>query len=340
VSIRNGIDSYGNSVNIHASSSSGSPCSVCAKFEQLRDGDRPTWQEGSPDGEKYDEIGRTKRVCPECLRAAASRDRKYKAPFSGASSNRDRCYCVSCGRQDGPKRFVPGIGLIPEGWSVRNRDGALFCWGCLGSSQHGSTDYADKNEAFTAASGSQVLYEIVVPRSTDPRRLAEIAAVQDTTLPETKKSKKKETEQKMSEKVKTQLGELGGAMAEGVKFATVDEGGEILVDMVRKLGEGSPLVAILLATEDGRSVAKVGCAVIVHGLATYTTLIPKPELVKKIAIAQITVSSLKLFQPRLKLVRKHLEQLVGIGETMAQLEAGESGALDLGAERPRVARAR
>lgn len=289
--------------------------------------DHPKGQEVSlPQGwvenyTKRDSHGFNQTVCVSCIRTASEKPRAFRAPFTGTAAKNETARCSSCGRCGYTHYFVVDIGLIPQDWTVRTHDGALFCQQCSHGPDSFMTTYADRVTVFRDSDGAISVREPPVPPAYVP-----YLADEPEPIPVTETKGKT-----MNEKMKDQMSELGGALAEGGKLAVIDEGGEIFIDIVREVAKDSPLLQMALETDDGKAVAKLLAAVCLHSVASYSTILPKPHLIKRVAQAQITVSSLKLLQPRLKRLRKHFEKLVGLGEQLAEFDAlpeGDTNPLD------------
>lgn len=298
--------------------------------------------------------GFAKLVCARCVQHAVDKPKRFQYPFSGANKHSLKHHCVSCGSQAYGYRFVNEIGFMPEAWTVRLRDGALFCDHCSTGRDPASrtTYYADKTDVHVDTYGNFNVVE--KPHAEDESRAEDelqfkiyLADKQQTKGSDsdmgTKNTAGVETEELPPSRLRTQVGELGNAFAEGAKLAVVDEGGEIFIDIAKEVGKDSPIVLAMLEHEDGKALAKLIAAISIHSIASHTPMLPKPAFMKKIAEAQITVSSLKLIGPRLHRLRKHFEKLVGLGEQLVALETpaalpeGVESAIDFAAAKQKAA---
>lgn len=117
--------------------------------------------------------------------------------------------------------------------------------------------------------------------------------------------------------IKQQLFDLGDAVMLGTKLAAAKEVGDVLLDIARDLAKDFPVFNQLLETTEGRELAKTLIALAVHSLATHTDFVPKSDLVKQAAEAQLTVSAMTLVGSRLKNLKHYASRLGSIGEQIA-----------------------
>lgn len=117
-------------------------------------------------------------------------------------------------------------------------------------------------------------------------------------------------------KVVKEASVVGQSVELGAKMAVTNQAGEVLLNIAEKLSEDVPAVKLLLATPEGREIAKFMLAMALHATAENTALLPKGDLIAEVCKLQMSVSSYELINPRLALIRGFSEQLAGIGETL------------------------
>jgi len=133
----------------------------------------------------------------------------------------------------------------------------------------------------------------------------------------------------VGKKIKGQAFEIGAAAALGVKLAAVDQAGEVMLDVAKQLSKSVPILADMLESPDGRELAKLLVALMLHSTATYAPgIVPKHEFVKRVAELQMTTATFKLLGPRLGELRQYLQSLASIGEQIAEGEEAHAALQD------------
>lgn len=118
---------------------------------------------------------------------------------------------------------------------------------------------------------------------------------------------------------------LGGAVAEGLAMGAVDQVGETLIGMARKLlPEDNEALNALLNTPHGREVVKLLMAGVVHtGAETGGPLVPGGEYVAAAARSQIKLSTAKLAGQVFATMGTELQALASLGKQIAALPSGD-----------------
>jgi len=123
------------------------------------------------------------------------------------------------------------------------------------------------------------------------------------------------------DKAKGQGAALGSAVMLGGQLVLIDQAGETMLDLARELAKDVPILDVLLTSPDGRELAKLLVAVLLHSGATYAPgMIPKAQFVRRVAELQVTMATVKLATPRLNELRKYALLLASIGEQIAEAE--------------------
>jgi hypothetical protein len=119
-------------------------------------------------------------------------------------------------------------------------------------------------------------------------------------------------------RVKTQAAAIGGAVALGAALAAMDASGDVMLKLAHKLTPQIPSLSILLADPQGRELVKVVMALLVHTACTQTDLVPKKELVARVAELQVTMATMKLLAPHLEVLGEMALDLVKVGEKLPE----------------------
>lgn len=252
---------------------------------------------------------------------------KFDYPWGAASMEGKRCACVHCGTEGAadfqvqayPHRWVPHAFRV-------SADGSLACPVCA----HNGDMFKEPPFTGQDTNGAYYFYrnyEVAVSAdvhgtlSFTHKPLDTVAA--PTTVPVGHSEDQMDTtDHEMSDqveepsKLKSQAKAAGKAVGLGVAMAAVNEGGDIMLDIAKAAAKDNPLIASLLESEDGREVAKFMVALGLQTAATHTNVIPKGQLVARVAEVQLAVSSFKLIGPRLKSMRGYLQALAKIGENL------------------------
>jgi hypothetical protein len=241
-------------------------------------------------------------------------------PWSATSIGRAPCKCVACGIEapaDSQISTYPHR-YVPMGWRWSADTGSVHCSRCDLS----STEFYNLHDAFVTRSADRIAIQTV--EKTVPAQPEEATTDMDKEPMTDSKGHTETATQTLGDKAKGQLHELGEAASLAMKLAAVDEGGDILLDIAKELSEDLPFMEELLKSREGREFAKLTIALALHSACTYSDLIPKSDAVKGIMGLQVTASSFQLIRPRLKVLRKYVEKLAGLGEQydFGALESG------------------
>jgi hypothetical protein len=115
------------------------------------------------------------------------------------------------------------------------------------------------------------------------------------------------------DRLKGQARDVGGAVGLGIQLAAANEAGEVMVDIAKELTSELPAVQVMLEHEDGRELAKLIVALMLHTGTSQIDVIPQGALIGKACELQMTASSFQLIGPRLNKLRKHFTKLAKIG---------------------------
>lgn len=162
------------------------------------------------------------------------------------------------------------------------------------------------------------------PETPAPEPEVEVSAA----LPQKKETQMTEKEAP-KKRIRTPLLEqgkkLGGAFAEGVAMGAVDQVGETLIGMARKLvPDDNEALNALLDTPHGREIVKLIMAGIVHtGAETGGPLVPGGEYVAAAARSQVKLSTAKLAGQMFATMGTELHALASLGKQIAALPSGD-----------------
>jgi len=249
--------------------------------------------------------------------------KSLKQPFLPETRNAGNvCVCAACGTQ-GRATVKPPTGFYgPERWETRtlvdDSYEKFLVYQCEHCVRSGNIDGDAARRFFDThnmiwISGQKIWEPIQIEAPPTAKKEEKTAmttsAIEKVTL---------------KEKAAGQAHALGGAVALGAKLATVDEIGELLVDIAKEMGKDNPLLAAALSDETGRESVKAAMAVLIHSLCTYSDMVPQGALVKRAAELQVTASAETLLKPRMRDLRKMFGQLALIGEKVAEMEGGNA----------------
>ncbi|MCP4204225.1 MAG: hypothetical protein GY769_20100 [bacterium] len=268
----------------------------------------------------------------------------YERPFCPSTLPTKPCVCVVCGQHATatheisryPFRYTP-----PE-WSVAARDLALRCPDCTRHNKTAPKFYEEYDvwmyeddrygdgksttqiKFIHRAQSLQVAYadpdasNIEINAVTIGGVIADLETIGVIASEETMTREQDEDEILYTRKgkLKAQAREVGGAIGAGLQLAAANEAGEVLVDIARELASDVPAVQLALESEDGREIAKLLVAMMLHTGVSQTNVIPQGRLIGKACQLQMTASSFTLLGPRLNKMRKHLTKLAKIGENV------------------------
>lgn len=153
-----------------------------------------------------------------------------------------------------------------------------------------------------------------------PSKPAQLTQPMETKMSE---ESKKTTKSKIMDQGK----DIGSAMLDGLAEATVEEAGDILLDMAKELFEGEALLQIFLATPDGRELVKGLMALVLDSVAVHTS-IPKAGALRKLARYQYRSSARRVGGPRIKKVMKRFSKLIELSERLPELPEGSENVVD------------
>jgi ssDNA-binding Zn-finger/Zn-ribbon topoisomerase 1 len=134
----------------------------------------------------------------------------------------------------------------------------------------------------------------------------------------------------LKEKLVDQGKGIGEAIMDGLAEATVEEAGDVLLDIAKDFFEDEALFAVLVASPDGRELLKSVAAFIVDSLAVHTS-IPKGPALRTLARYQYRSSARRVGGPRIGKVMRKIAKLVELGERLPALEGGEANVVDFAA---------
>lgn len=117
-------------------------------------------------------------------------------------------------------------------------------------------------------------------------------------------------------RVKNQATALVSAAALGGALATMDKIGDLLLDTARKFAPQVPGLSAMLEHPMGREAVKILMAVSLHTVAYQTDLLPKKEIIARVAEWQISMSTMKLVAPQLELLTALVSEIVTSGERL------------------------
>lgn len=116
---------------------------------------------------------------------------------------------------------------------------------------------------------------------------------------------------------------IGSAVVEGAAMAAADQGGELLLDLARRIAPKMPIFETLLETPEGRELSKFIVATIVHTTAYQTELMGEGkarELIIKAVEQQMKLSSYKIIGPQLAVLREFGMELIENGKELQEIE--------------------
>lgn len=263
----------------------------------------------------------------------------FKYPWAPSTVQGAFCICVSCGEKSQCTQKISEYPFrwTPRHWHVEARTSGIRCPQCAKNNKF-QPDFYAKYEVHISHDGeiphlhvrprermwmdvgpqtAQQVQQIPHEGHTATRDMKETAMDKDAEM--TEASATEGSTRDMKTRAKDHFGEVGSALALGVKLAAVNEGGEILLDIAKEIAKDSPMMEALLESPDGREVAKMLTALTISGMCHYTDYVPKKEVVANLMAMQMTASGFVLAGPRMKQLRKHFEKLVGVGEKLADL---------------------
>ena len=250
----------------------------------------------------------------------------YEEPFAPSTKQGSPCVCTCCGTTSSadyeiskyPHRY------IPTGWSVNATNRALRCRNCRHQDKTEPV-FANPHEVWVDHIDPHGAYEVrdkarITTKRTSPtdRHLIHNHQVhvqqlpQETLMPETETDT--DSKKTRGARLKKQGKDVAGAFGAGLQLAAANEAGEVLVDIAKELTDDLPMMQIALAHPDGREVAKVIMALMLHTATEQTDIVPQGEFIGEACKLQMTASSFTLIAPRMNKVRKHLQKLAKIGE--------------------------
>lgn len=130
--------------------------------------------------------------------------------------------------------------------------------------------------------------------------------------------------------------DIGSAVLDGLAEATVEEAGDVLLDMAKEMFEGEALLSVMLASPDGRELVKSLMALAADSVAVHTS-IPKAGALRKLAKYQFRSSARRVGGPRIGKMMKRLGKLVDLAERLPELPEGESNVVDFAASKASTA---
>jgi hypothetical protein len=262
----------------------------------------------------------------------------YEAPFAPGTKREEACVCVCCGRIGSATYEISQYPFryIPAGWSVNAQTRALRCSDCRSRDQTAPTFY-EQNEVWVdhpdpsaydrCAKEARVtkrrlsspdvhnLHSARTPAHTHARDQEPAMITEESEMPEIAETPARKPAR--TDRLKTQGKEVASAFADGLVFASVNETGEILVDMAKELFEDVPVLQLALAHPEGREAAKLLMATALHTATSQTDIVPQGAFIGEACKKQMTISTFMLAAPRFNKVRKHLQKLAKIGERTA-----------------------
>jgi hypothetical protein len=266
----------------------------------------------------------------------------YETPFAPATASGATCICVCCGAQGAANKEISQYPFryIPKGWSVNAQNRALRCDRCV-REQKTDPSFVAANDVWVdypepQYRGDSAAVQVTVRhhhsplRREIPHRVAQPTlqdaydqeneiAMPDTEeiqeVPETRREAARRLgHETRTDRMKRQAKQVGGAVGQGLALAAANEAGEVFVDIAKELTSELPMMQLALEHPDGREVAKVLVALMLHTATEQTNVIPQGEFIGEACKLQMTASTFTLVGPRLNRVRKHLTKLAKIGE--------------------------
>jgi hypothetical protein len=279
----------------------------------------------------------------------------YEAPFCPATKTGEPRMCVSCGTYSNADKQISEypFRFIPRRWSLEAKTQGLRCEHCT-RDQKIEPEFYNKNDVWmqeeeagyhrhnetkitltTVRRDQRVHREDVQHKTTVA--LDEINVDRDDKgalfytdgagrryVLEEQEMEETETEETVvktrGQRLKKQGREVGSAFGAGLQLAAANEAGEILVDIAKELTSELPMAQLALDHPDGREVAKVLVALMLHTGVSQTNIIPQGAFIGEACKLQMTASSFTLLAPRLNKMRKHLTALAKIGEQAAEAQ--------------------
>ena len=114
--------------------------------------------------------------------------------------------------------------------------------------------------------------------------------------------------------IKEQGASLLSAIGNGVKLASVNQGGEVILAMAEKMFGDSPLTAYLLSSESGRELVKMAMASAIHTIAASAPEVAGSKTLEDVAKLQLTFSTSALSTKFFTSCREEITFLVKHGE--------------------------
>lgn len=114
--------------------------------------------------------------------------------------------------------------------------------------------------------------------------------------------------------IKEQGASLLSAIGNGVKLASVNQGGEVILAMAEKMFGDSPLTAYLLSSESGRELVKMAMASAIHTIAASAPEVAGSKTLEDVAKLQLTFSTSALSTKFFTSCREEIAFLVKHGE--------------------------
>jgi len=114
--------------------------------------------------------------------------------------------------------------------------------------------------------------------------------------------------------IKEQGASLLSAIGNGVKLASVNQGGEVILAMAEKMFGDSPLTAYLLSSESGRELVKMAMASAIHTIAASAPEVAGSKTLEDVAKLQLTFSTSALSTKFFTSCRDEIAFLVKHGE--------------------------
>ena len=117
------------------------------------------------------------------------------------------------------------------------------------------------------------------------------------------------------------LSPIGAAVMSGAKLVLVNETGEAMLDIVRKLAKGNALIEAALDDPNGRALILFVAATFVHGVAVEAPgVVPKSQFVARAAQKQIEASTFLLGHQNASFVRGLGAELMEMFKTIGDAE--------------------
>lgn len=264
---------------------------------------------------------------------------RFLAPFTPATRP-GTVICVSCGDHDHatdkiseyPTRYLPCQ------WTVDGTDQAVRCRTCSRPS-----DPSGRGRSYAFWLTNTVLLRSdgsfhSVPRTLPPNlhlqllhRLTNVEAAlvdvieqgrkENVMMSEPKNESSPATTPTLKNKAVGQAKDLGGAVMGAGQMILVNQSGEILLRMARKVAaKGGPLgewIAPLLEDEDGREFAKLIMALVLHSVGTYAPLPKGGDALRKIGHIQTQTSTFVLGNKYIGIIMAELGELMALGDQLS-----------------------